>query len=107
MEFAINQSNFSKALGPDCFSGLALGQSESLRNNFKAWACQVLNGKRKIPSHLIKERLITLSKSTKSVVELDNTRPIAVISHITKILEKAVLAKIKATGSGLLNSGPY
>ena len=107
MEFEIYQCNFSKALGPDCFSGLALGQSESLRNNFKVLACQLLNGKRKIPSHLSKERLTTLSKSTKSVVELDNTRPIVVMSHITKILEKAVLAEIKATGSNLLNSGPY
>ena len=50
-------------------------------------------------------KLIALSKSTKSVEKLDNMRPIVIMSHITKILEKAFIAKIKATSSNLLKTG--
>ena len=49
-----------------------------------------------IPSYLREGRLVPLQKTlTKGPVRLDDIRPIVVRSHISKIMEKAILAKIK------------
>ena len=56
-----------------------------------------LNGSN-IPSYLREGRLVPLQKTlTKGAVRLDDIRPIVVRSHISKIMEKAMLAKIKGS----------
>ena len=60
-----------------------------------------------IPSYLKNSRLVLLSKTNKSSVEMSDIRPIAVLSQLTKILEKAIKNKIEEFGSMLLESGSY
>jgi hypothetical protein len=50
---------------------------------------------REIPKYLRTGRIVTLQKTaTKGPVFLDEIRPIVVRFHISKIMEKAILAKI-------------
>ena len=54
----------------------------------------VLNNAR-IPDYLKVGRLVPLQKTcTKGPVALDEIRPIVVRSHLSKIMEKAILEKI-------------
>jgi hypothetical protein len=49
-----------------------------------------------------KGRLVLLSKKIgELVVTLDQTRPIVVNSHMTKIYEKVILSKISQLGSNI------
>ena len=48
-----------------------------------------------IPNYLKSSRLILLSKSSKSSAELNDIRPIAVLSQIMKVLEKAIKNKLE------------
>ena len=59
------------------------------------------------PAYLSSGRLITISKASSSTVELDQICPIVVMSHSTKVLEKAILNNIKSIGSDLLKTGKY
>ncbi len=52
-----------------------------------------------IPSYLKNSRLVLLSKTNKSSADLSDIRPIAVLSQLTKILEKAIKNKIDEYGS--------
>ena len=50
-----------------------------------------------LPEYLRVGRLVPLQKTaTKGPVALDDIRPIVVRSHISKIMEKAILEKINA-----------
>ena len=51
--------------------------------------------------------MVLLSKINKSSAILHNIRPIAVLSLLTKILEKAIKNKIEESGIRLLESGEY
>ena len=52
--------------------------------------------------------MVPLQKTaTKGPVALDEIRPIVVRSHITKVMEKAILAKIKEEAPHLLASQIY
>jgi len=52
--------------------------------------------------------MVPLQKTTtKGPVALDEIRPIVVRSHISKIMEKAILAKIKDTCPHLIDSKMY
>jgi len=82
-------------------------KSEKVRNNFCIWATEVLNGLRDMPAYLRYSKLITLSKTSKQEVDIEKTRPILVSSHITKILEKAIVAKLGSLDSSLLKVGDY
>ncbi len=52
-------------------------------------------------------RLVLLSKTTDEIAEVCNTRPIIVLPHLSKIVEKAILAKLEVLGSDLLKTGNY
>jgi hypothetical protein len=55
-----------------------------------------------IPEYFREIKLILLSKTNSSEVELNETRPIAIASHLSKIFEKAIKVKLDQLGSKLL-----
>ena len=100
-------SNFNKGLGPDGFDGNMLKGNGDLNNKITAEITDALNSM-DIPEYLRVGRLIRLQKtSTKEPVALDEIRPIVVRSHISKIMEKAILDKIKKTCPHLIASKTY
>ena len=93
----MKSSNFNKGLGPDCFDGNMLHKSELLMDKITSEITNALNDAN-IPSYLREGRLVPLQKTiAKRPVRLDDIRPIVVRSHISKIMEKAMLAKIKGS----------
>jgi hypothetical protein len=95
-------SNFNKGLGPDCFDGNMLKSSAELNVKIMAEVTDALNTMR-IPEYLRVGRLVTIQKtSTNGPVGLDEIRPIVVRSHVAKILEKAIMAKVAAAAPHLL-----
>ena len=92
---ATKQSNFNKGLGPDCFDGNLLTHHEQLRTKVLQEITDALNDSQ-IPEYLRVGRLVPLQKTlTKGPCGLDEIRPIVVRSHLSKIMEKAILEKIK------------
>ena len=56
-----------------------------------------------MPKYLYEGRLVPLSKNKgKNQAELKDIRPIVVRSHLAKILEKAIMAKVAALAPHLL-----
>jgi hypothetical protein len=89
------QSNFNKGLGPDCFDGNLVSQNEQLGAKVTQEITDALNNCQ-IPDYLKVGRLVPLQKTlTKGPCGLDEIRPIVVRSHISKIMEKAILERIK------------
>lgn len=104
---AINESNFNKGLGPDYFDGNLIKNNETLRVKVNFEIANALN-MRVIPDHLKSGRLVPLQKTlTKGPVSLDDIRPIVVRSHISKIMEKAILQKIHDTCPHLIATKMY
>jgi len=61
-----------------------------------------------IPEYLRVGRLVPLQKTaTKGPVSLDEIRPIVVRSHLSKIMEKAILEKINTTCPHVISSKVY
>ena len=61
-----------------------------------------------IPDYLRVGRLVPLQKTqTKGPVSLEDIRPIVVRSHISKIMEKAILSKIEKCCPHLISSMIY
>ena len=60
-----------------------------------------------IPEYLTEVRLILISKNCKTTAELENVKPIAMLSHVIKVLEKTIKNKLKSTKSQLLATGWY
>ena len=61
-----------------------------------------------IPEYLRVGRLVPLQKTfTKGLCNLDEIRPIMVRSHLSKIMEKAILEKIKSQYPHLIASKVY
>ena len=61
-----------------------------------------------IPEYLRVGRMVPLQKTaTKGPIALDEIRPIVVRSHISKIMEKAILAKIIECCPHLIESKMY
>ena len=61
-----------------------------------------------IPSYLRVGRLVPLQKTqSKGPVRLDDIRPIVVRSHLSKIMEKAILTKIEKSCPHLISSKVY
>ena len=93
-------SNFNKGLGPDGFDGTVLkpgDPSHRLTQEIAALILGLLNNPMSIPKYLYEGRLVPLSKNKgKDQAELKDIRPIVVRSHIAKILEKAIMAKVAA-----------
>ena len=55
-----------------------------------------------IPAYLKVARLTLISKSGKTSADLDDVRPIAILSHIIKVLEKAIKNKLESSKSKLI-----
>ena len=61
-----------------------------------------------IPGYLRVGRLVPLQKTfTKGPCNLDEIRPIVVRSHLSKIMEKAILERIKSTCPHIISSKVY
>lgn len=104
---AIAKTNFHKGLGPDHFNGQSLSQNEALRYKVARELCEMLN-RGSIPNYLRDARVVALSKLRgESRVQDDDIRFIALRSHLSKILEKAIIAKLKLTKSDLLAVQSY
>ena len=100
-------SNFNKGLGPDCFDGNMLKSSVELNDKVMLEITDALNDMR-IPEYLRVGRLVPLQKtSTKGPVGLDEIRPIVVRSHVSKIMEKAILEKIHKMCPHMIASKVY
>ncbi len=50
-----------------------------------------------IHDYLKTARLTMIAKNGKTNVQLDDIRPIAILPHITKVIEKAIKTKIEQT----------
>jgi hypothetical protein len=104
---AIKSSNFNKGLGPDCFDGNILQLNELLCSKISLEIMDALN-QGDIPEYLRVGRMVPLQKTlTKGPVALDEIRPIVVRSHISKIMEKAILAKVNESCPHLIESKLY
>jgi hypothetical protein len=104
---ATKQSNFNKGLGPDCFDGNLITYNELLRNKVMQEITNALNNSQ-IPEYLKVGRLVPLQKTfTKGPCSLDEIRPIVVRSHLSKIMEKAILDRIKIQYPHLIASKVY
>ena len=100
-------SNFNKGLGPDCFDGNLLTKNVSLGDKVTEEIAESLN-RAQIPEYLRVGRLVPLQKTfTKGPCNLDEIRPIVVRSHLSKIMEKAILEKIKSQCPHLIASKAY
>lgn len=105
IEEAINQTNFSKGVGPDGFDGSVLNDN-IVKQAVGKFILDALNSM-DIPDYLCEGRLVLLSKKDTDIVTLDNTRPIMVNSHLYKIMEKAIANKLTQMKSPLLKVGAY
>ena len=68
----------------------------------------MLGNPQAIPRYLYEGRLVPLSKNKgKDQAELKDIRPIVVRSHVAKILEKAIMAKVAVLAPHLLQTRIY
>jgi len=108
---AIKASNFNKGLGPDGFDGSILKPGDLSHPPTQVLSAQILgllNKPMSIPKYLYEGRLVPLSKNKgKDQAELKDIRPIVVRSHLAKILEKAIMAKVAALAPHLLQTMIY
>ena len=103
----MRECNFNKAIGPDGFDGLILERNPDIKERLAREIMNALNTNQ-VEEHLKIARLVPISKNKGSEIARENEiRPIAVKSHIFKIMERAVMNKIKDTKSKLLESGRY
>lgn len=84
------------------FDGACL-KNEDIRSNFTDFALEALN-KNRIPKYLKRGRMMALSKTGKAEARLDEIRPINILSHITKVFEKAIKIKLAELKSSILKS---
>lgn len=104
IEEALRHTNGKKGLGPDLFDIEILDKDSVLRDRFKTECADALNNGR-LPLHLSNGRLITLSKEhNRNVTAVENTRPIVIRSHISKVVEKALKFKIDKEHKHLLET---
>ncbi len=104
---AIAGTNFNKGLGPDGFDGNVLLKSSELHDKVCADITASLN-RGSIPDHLKVGRMIALSKRKgSSIANNKEIRHIAIMSHLSKIIEKAILDKIVTSKSDLLKTRLY
>ena len=104
---AIKNTNFDKGLGPDGFDGHVLIQNADLRGKITEELVKILNDGQ-LPGYLLEANIVALSKAKGSnQVQPDDVRFIAVRSHLSKILEKAILDKTQKESPHLLTSKHY
>ena len=104
---AIKSCNFNKGLGPDCFDGNVLHSNNQLKQKLVEEITNALNVA-SIPEYLRTGRLVPLQKTqSKGPTKLDDIRPIVVRSHLSKIMEKAILTKVEQQCPHLISSKIY
>ena len=104
---AISQCNFNKGIGPDGFDGMIFQKDPTIKEFIAHEIVNMLH-EGVIPDHLKRARLVPLTKiKGSSVATIEDIRPIMIKSHIFKVIEKAILNKIKQSSSTLLSSGDY
>ena len=104
---AAKNCNFNKGLGPDCFDGNITKNNEDLGGKILLEITEALSSNY-IPEYLRVGRLVPLQKTqTRGPVNLDEIRPIVVRSHISKIMEKAILNRINEQCAHLISSKIY
>ena len=107
VEEAAKCCNFNKGLGPDCFDGNMIKNNDELGTKVLYEIVEALNDV-SIPEYLRVGRLVPLQKTqTRGPVNLDEIRPIVVRSHLSKIMEKAILTKINERCPHLISSKVY
>ena len=111
VEEAMKASNFNKGLGPDGFDGCMLrpgDASHQLTQDITAQITSLLNNPMSIQKNLNEGRFVPLSKNKgMDQAELKDIRPIVVRSHVAKILEKAIMAKVATLAPQLLQTRIY
>ena len=107
----MRECNFNKGLGPDGFDGTLLkvgSRKHQLTNNITRQLLAMLNEEVDIPEYLNEGRLVPLSKNKGSdQALLKDIRPIIVRSHLAKIVEKALMAKVESAAPHLLRTASY
>ncbi len=63
--------------------------------------------KNEMSEHLKIARLVLLSKKTSPTVRVEDICPIAILPHVTKVLETAIKNELLDLESKLLNTGAY
>ena len=107
LDEAAKNCNFNKGLGPDCFDGNLIRSNDDLGTKAIYEIVEALNSV-SIPEYLRVGRLVPLQKTqTRGPVNLDEIRPIVVRSHLSKIMEKAILTKINEQCPHLISSKVY
>ena len=66
-----------------------------------------LNKPDTIPDYLSQGRLVLLSKTESSFPKINDTRPLVVETIITKIMEKAIMSKLKCIDAGFVRKREY
>lgn len=94
-------------MGDDGFDGTVLKVNVKLADKVLGQLAQCMN-LGYLPSYLTCGRLVPLSKKKgEDVVEISDVRPIVVRSHLSKIVEKAILKRIQVRHSHLVATGRY
>ena len=108
---AMKASNFNKGLGPDGLDGYMLrpgDASHRLTQELTSQITTLLNNPMLIPKYLYEGWLVPLSKNKgMDQAELKDIRPIVVRSHVAKILEKAIMAKVAVLAPDLMQTRIY
>lgn len=94
--------NFNKGIGRDLFDGNWLKEPE-IKRKFINFAMNAFY-KNQVPDYLTIYKLVLFSKAGNNEASFDNTRPIAIDSHVTKIRKKAVKLKLMRLNSTLLST---
>ena len=104
-------SNFNKGLRHDGFDGRILKPGNVLHRltqEISAHILGLLSNPAAIPKYHNEGRLVPLPKNKgKDEAELKDIRPIVVQSHLAKILEKAIMAKVAVAPPHLLYTRMY
>ena len=107
IEQAMSMCNFNKGVGPDGFDGNILKNNEQLRQRIVNELSHMMSQCR-LPEYMRQGRLVPLSKVKESNnVKVEDIRPIVVRSHLSKIVEKALLERIRKHSWHLLETQYY
>ena len=99
VEAALEQCNFKKGIGPDGFDGRIFEKDKAVKELIVKEITHIMNSGH-IPEHLKRARLVPLTKiKGSSTASVHDIRPIMIKLHIFKVMEKAILIKIKSDKS--------
>ena len=93
IEAAIGNCNFNKAIGVDWFSGKVLKKNNDIKTKLIDVMLHWLNNCC-IPDYILVGKAVLFIKTGKEMAGINDTRLIAVRTHLLKVLEKAVMYKL-------------